>query len=98
MTKRILTTRVDSLPRSAAVNDLVFAAGRGDPVNAATFDRVIGPAVDACVERQASSGGTPIHRRPCCIGPVAPKTLASLQEDIALLDAAPDAHRPGARS
>ena len=145
MTDRIPTTHVGSLPRSAAVTDLVFAAERGEAVDAATFDRVIGEAVDACVarqvasgidfvsdgemskisyatyikdritgfdgdsprtppadleefpgflKRQASSGGTPTYRRPCCIGPVAPKTLAPLEEDIRHLRAATRAHQP----
>ena len=39
MTTRILTTHVGSLPRSAAVTDLVFAHERGDAVDPATFDR-----------------------------------------------------------
>ena len=32
--------------------------------------------------RQNSSGGTPTYRRPKCIGPVAPKTLAPLDDDL----------------
>ena len=145
MTNRILTTHVGSLPRSAAVTDLVFAAERGESVDAAAFDRVIGEAVDACVarqiasgidlvsdgemskisyatyikdritgfdgdsdrtppadleefpgflKRQAASGGTPTYRRPCCVGPVAPRTLAPLEEDLARFQAALHAHRP----
>ena len=145
MTDRILTTHVGSLPRSAAVTDLVFAAERGEAVDPATFDRVIGEAIDACVARQvasgvdlvsdgemskisyatyikdritgfdgdsprtppadleefpgflkqqASSGGTPTYCRPCCVGPVAARTLAPLEEDVARFRAATDAHRP----
>jgi 5-methyltetrahydropteroyltriglutamate--homocysteine methyltransferase len=145
MTDRILTTHVGSLPRSAVVTDLIFAAERGDAVDPATFDRVIGEAVDACVARQvasgvdlvsdgemskisyatyikdrvtgfdgdsprtppadleafpgfltrqASVGGTPTYRRPCCVGPVAAKTLAPLKEDLSRFHAALDAHRP----
>jgi 5-methyltetrahydropteroyltriglutamate--homocysteine methyltransferase len=56
MTDRILTTHVGSLPRSAAVTDLVFAAERGDPVDAAQFDAVIGAAVDDAVARQVAAG------------------------------------------
>ncbi len=139
MSVRILTTHVGSLPRSQAVTDLVFAAERGEPVDAATFDRVIGAAVDDAVgrqvaagidlvsdgemskisyatyikdritgfdgdsprtppadleafpsflQRQAASGGTPTYRRPKCIGPVAPKTLAPLAADLAHMRAA----------
>lgn len=142
---RILTTHVGSLPRSRAVTDLVFAAERGDPIDAATFDQVIGAAVDDTVarqvavgidlvsdgemskisyatyikdritgfdgdsprtppadledfpgflERQAKSGGTPSYRRPRCVGPIAPKTLAPLQADLAHMAAAMAMHRP----
>jgi 5-methyltetrahydropteroyltriglutamate--homocysteine methyltransferase len=142
---RILTTHVGSLPRSRAVTDLVFAAERGDPIDAATFDSVIGAAVDDCVatqvaagidlvsdgemskisyatyikdritgfdgdsprtppadledfpgflERQANSGGTPSYRRPRCVGPIAPKTLAPLEADLAHMAAAMGKHRP----
>ncbi|WP_425228987.1 cobalamin-independent methionine synthase II family protein [Sphingomonas sp.] len=52
----IRTTHVGSLPRSAAVTDLVFAAERGEPVDAAQFDRVIGAAVDEAVRRQVAAG------------------------------------------
>jgi len=53
---RILTTHVGSLPRSKAVTDLVFAAERGDPVDADAFEQVIGAAVDDCVARQVAAG------------------------------------------
>lgn len=139
MTSRILTTHVGSLPRSGAVTDLVFAVERGETVDAATFDSVIGTAVEAAVarqvavgidlvsdgemskisyatyikdritgfdgdsprtppadledfpgflERQAKGGGTPTYRRPKCIGPVAPKTLAPLEDDLKHMSAA----------
>jgi len=145
MTNRILTTHVGSLPRSRAVTDLVFAQERGETVDEAEFDTVIGEAVDACVarqvasgvdlvsdgemskisyatyikdritgfdgdsprtppadledfpaflQRQASGGGTPTYRRPCCIGPVAPRSLGPLEADLAHLTAATSAHRP----
>ena len=145
MTDRILTTHVGSLPRSKAVTDLVFAAERGDPIDSAQFDAVIGAAVDEAVARQVavgvdlvsdgemskisyatyikdritgfdgdsprtppadledfpeflkrqnSSGGTPTYRRPKCVGPVAPKTLAPLDDDLAHMAAAMAKHRP----
>ena len=56
MTDRILTTHVGSLPRSAAVTDLVFAAERGDAVDPAQFADVIGQAVDDAVARQRAVG------------------------------------------
>ena len=40
-------------------------------------------AFPSFLERQAKSGGTPTYRRPKCIGPVAPSTLAPLDHDIA---------------
>lgn len=145
MADRILTTHVGSLPRSAAVTDLVFAQERGEPVDASRFDAVVGDAVDECVrrqvaagidivadgemskisyatyikdritgfdgdsartppadledfpgflQRQAQSGGTPTYRRPRCVGPVAPKTLAPLEADLRHLQAAVDRQHP----
>ena len=145
MTDRILTTHVGSLPRSAAVTDLVFAQERGEAIDAATFSRVIGDAVSDAVARQVASGvdlvsdgemskisyatyikdritgfdgdsdrmppadleafpsfmarqnkggGTPTYRRPKCVGPVAPKTLAPLEEDLAHMQAALAKHKP----
>lgn len=145
MTDRILTTHVGSLPRSAAVTNLVFAAERGEAVDAARFDAVIGAAVDdavarqvaagidlvsdgemskisyatyikdritgfdgdsprtppadledfpAFLERQSKGGGTPTYRRPKCVGPVALKTLAPLDDDLKHMAAALTKHRP----
>lgn len=56
MPDRILTTHVGSLPRSAAVTELVFAQERGEPVDEAEFDQVIGAAVDEAVRLQVESG------------------------------------------
>ncbi len=145
MTDRILTTHVGSLPRSAAVTDLVFAAERGDAVDGAQFNTVIRAAVHDAVARQvavgvdlvsdgemskisyatyikdritgfdgdsprtppkdleayptflarqASGGGTPTYRRPKCVGPVAPKTLEPLEDDLAHMAAAMAVHGP----
>ncbi len=140
---RILTTHVGSLPRSAAVTDVVFAQEKGEhPANA---DEIIKEAVDAVVarqvatgvdvvsdgemskisyatyikdritgfdgdsersppsdleefpgflERQASSGGTPTYRRPCCVGDIAVKDMGPVQEDIDNLLAAAASHSP----
>ncbi len=145
MTDRILTTHVGSLPRSAAVTDLVFAVERGDAVDPAQFNAVIGAAVGdvvarqvatgvdlvsdgemskisyatyikdritgfdgdspriapadledfpAFLVRQSSGGGTPTYRRPKCVGPVAPKTLARLEDDLQHMAAAMAKHKP----
>lgn len=56
MTGRILTTHVGSLPRSKAVTDLVFAQERGEAIDQAEFDAVIGAAVDDIVARQVAAG------------------------------------------
>lgn len=50
------TTHVGSLPRSAAVTDLLFAAERGQPVDAAAFDETMAEAVDDAVRRQVEAG------------------------------------------
>ena len=51
-------------------------------------------AFPSFLERQAKGGGTPTYRRPRCVGPVAPKTLEPLSEDIAHLQTAMAAHPP----
>ncbi len=51
---RILTTHVGSLPRSAAVTDVVFGREQGE--EAPEGDQVISAAVDAVVARQVASG------------------------------------------
>ncbi len=139
----IRTTHVGSLPRSAEVTDLIFAAERGEAVDPAHFDAVVGAAVGDAVERQcaagidivsdgemskisyatyikdrvtgfdgdsprtppadleafpgflarqAKGGGTPSYRRPRCVGPVAPLTLAPLQDDLRRFAAARASH------
>ncbi|MGL4314873.1 MAG: cobalamin-independent methionine synthase II family protein [Sphingomonas sp.] len=135
----IKTTHVGSLPRGAELTELLFAAERGEPVDAARFDAVVAAEVDKAVarqveagitivsdgemakisyatyikdrisgfdgdsprrapadleafpsflERQAKGGGTPSYRRPRCVGPVHPVTLAPLHDDIRRFDAA----------
>jgi 5-methyltetrahydropteroyltriglutamate--homocysteine methyltransferase len=146
MADRILTTHVGSLPRSAAVTDLVFAQERGEAIDSAQFSSVIGAAVDDAVarqvasgvdlvsdgemskisyatyikdritgfdgdsprsapkdlemfpsflERQSKGGGTPTYRRPKCVGPIAVKSMAPLEDDVAHMQAAMAAHKPG---
>ncbi len=56
MTAAFQTTHVGSLPRSKAVTDLVFAVERGETVDVALFESVIGAAVDAAVARQVAVG------------------------------------------
>ncbi len=42
--------------------------------------------------RLAAGGGTPSYRRPCCIGPIAVKTMEPLRKDIANVKAAAQKH------
>ena len=56
MTAEILTTHVGSLPRSAEVTDLLFAAERGEPVDDHRFDETMTAAVAEAVGRQLESG------------------------------------------
>ena len=56
MSDRILTTHVGSLPRSKDVTDLVFAQERGEAIDQAQFDAVIGAAVDEAVLLQVEAG------------------------------------------
>ena len=56
MAERILTTHVGSLPRPQDVVDLVLAEDAGEPVDRATFERVVGAAVADRVRRQAEVG------------------------------------------
>jgi 5-methyltetrahydropteroyltriglutamate--homocysteine methyltransferase len=53
---RILTTHVGSLPRPQEVVDVVFAEDRGEPVDRAEYDRVIGAAVRDRVQHQVDAG------------------------------------------
>ena len=34
------------------------------------------------LKRQASGGGTPTYRRPCCVGPIEVKSMQPLQDDL----------------
>ena len=53
---RIPTTHVGSLPRPQEVVDVVFAQDRGENVDPAEFDRVIGEAVRDRVRHQVEAG------------------------------------------
>jgi 5-methyltetrahydropteroyltriglutamate--homocysteine methyltransferase len=53
---RVLTSHVGSLPRPAAVVDLLYKRERGEPYETATFDITMAAAVDAVVGRQVATG------------------------------------------
>ena len=50
-----MTTHVGSLPRSAAVTDVLFAVER-EPADPTVFDETIGAGVDEAVRRQVEAG------------------------------------------
>ena len=56
MRAEIRTTHVGSLPRSAEVTDLLFAAERGERVDDRQFDQTMAAAVDETVRRQVAAG------------------------------------------
>jgi 5-methyltetrahydropteroyltriglutamate--homocysteine methyltransferase len=56
MIDRILTTHVGSLPRSAAVTELVFAREQGQSIDTALYDRTIAAAVHDVVAKQVAAG------------------------------------------
>jgi 5-methyltetrahydropteroyltriglutamate--homocysteine methyltransferase len=47
------------------------------------------------LQRQASSGGTPTYRRPCCVGAIEVKDMGPVTEDIDNMRAAVAKHDPG---
>jgi len=55
-TERILTTHVGSLPRSAAVTEVVFGRENGREISDEDFELIIAAAVPDAVQRQAESG------------------------------------------
>ena len=56
MSHQTQTTHVGSLPRGAELTGLLFAAERGDAVDAARFEAVTAAAVDDAVARQVAAG------------------------------------------
>ena len=51
-------------------------------------------AFPSFLQRQSQSGGTPSYRRPKCVGPISPLTLAPLDDDIAHFKSAMARHSP----
>jgi len=54
--ERILTTHVGSLPRSAAVTEVLFARDRGEVADPAAAERTIAAGVAEAVRRQVATG------------------------------------------
>lgn len=93
----------DAVARQVAAGIDFVSDGEMSKISYATYikDRITGfdgdsprtPPADledfpAFLERQSKGGGTPTYRRPKCVGPVAPKTLAPLEDDLAHMSAA----------
>jgi 5-methyltetrahydropteroyltriglutamate--homocysteine methyltransferase len=95
--------------KQAEVGVDVVSDGEMSKISYATYikDRISGFAGDSernppadleafpgFLERQASSGGTPSYRRPCCVGEVAVKDLQPLEDDLANFRSAVDQSTP----
>tara|TARA_R110002110_G_scaffold413729_1_gene641589 strand:+ start:76880 stop:78034 length:1155 start_codon:yes stop_codon:yes gene_type:complete len=95
--------------RQVAVGVDVVSDGEMSKISYATYikDRITGFAGDSernppadleefpgFLQRQASSGGTPSYKRPCCVGDVAVKDMAPLQEDLQNFSVAVKRHSP----
>ena len=99
----------DAVARQVASGVDLVSDGEMSKISYATYikDRITGfdgdsdrtPPADleafpSFMARQNKGGGTPTYRRPKCVGPVAPKTLAPLEDDLAHMKAALAAHKP----
>jgi 5-methyltetrahydropteroyltriglutamate--homocysteine methyltransferase len=93
--------------RQVSVGIDLVSDGEMSKISYATYikDRITGFAGDSernppadleefpgFLQRQASSGGTPSYKRPCCVGEIKVKDMAPLEEDLANLRAAVDKH------
>jgi 5-methyltetrahydropteroyltriglutamate--homocysteine methyltransferase len=101
----------DVVARQVAAGIDLVSDGEMSKISYATYikDRITGfdgdsprtPPADledfpAFLERQSKGGGTPTYRRPKCVGPIAPKTLAPLADDLNHMATAMARHRPTA--
>ena len=107
---RVIGAAVDHVvERQVAVGIDLVSDGEMSKISYATYikDRITGfdgdsprtPPADLedfpdFLQRQNSGGGTPTYRRPKCVGPVAPMTLAPLEHDLAHMTAAMAKHHP----
>ncbi len=107
---RIIGDAVDAcVKRQVGAGIDLVSDGEMSKISYATYikDRITGFAGDSprtppadleafptFLERQARGGGTPAYRRPRCVGPILPKTLAPLETDLLHLEKAVAAHTP----
>lgn len=104
----IIRSAVDAVvARQVQAGVDVVSDGEMSKISYATYikDRISGFAGDSernppadleafpgFLKRQASSGGTPSYKRPCCVGEISVKDMGPLQEDLDNFKAAVDAH------
>lgn len=99
----------DVVARQVATGVDIVSDGEMSKISYATYikDRITGfdgdsersPPSDleefpGFLQRQASSGGTPTYRRPCCVGDIQVKDMGPVNEDIATMQAALLRHQP----
>ena len=103
-----ISTAVDEVVRRQVETGVdIVSDGEMSKISYATYikDRITGFAGDSernppadlqefpgFLERQASSGGTPSYKRPCCVGSIAVKDMQPLEEDLANFTAAVTKH------
>ncbi len=103
-----ITAAVDEVvARQVEVGVDIVSDGEMSKISYATYikDRITGFAGDSernppadleefpgFLQRQASSGGTPSYKRPCCVGDIAVKDMQPLQEDLDNLSSAVQKH------
>ncbi|MEM1050769.1 MAG: cobalamin-independent methionine synthase II family protein [Pseudomonadota bacterium] len=93
----------DVVARQSQAGVTVVSDGEMSKISYATYikDRITGfdgdsprrPPSDleefpGFLERQATSGGTPTYKRPCCVGPIAVKSMQPVADDLANFSAA----------
>ena len=107
---RVISAAVDTVvARQVAAGIDLVSDGEMSKISYATYikDRITGfdgdsprtPPADLedfpeFLERQSKGGGTPTYRRPNCVGPVAPMTLAPLEQDLKHMATAMAKHCP----
>ena len=103
-----ISSAVDEVVRKQVETGVdIVSDGEMSKISYATYikDRITGFAGDSernppadleefpgFLARQASSGGTPSYKRPCCVGEIAVKDMQPLEEDLANLSAAVQQH------
>ena len=96
--RRQVASRVD-LVSDGEMSKISYATYIKDRITGFDGDSPRSPPADleafpGFLARQSKGGGTPTYRRPICVGPVAPMTLAPLEEDLSHMKVALAAHRP----